>query len=224
MSSGCEETGSTNADLVRLARFGEADRVVLAADHQTAGRGRLDRKWEAPAGVNLLFSMLLRNPPANRHEVTQRVALAAQEACAEVAGAIVELKWPNDLLIDGKKLAGVLAEAGESEYGPFVVVGVGLNVGWAPSDGAKLGELCSRQELLAAVLTAFDALPDDIHATYRNRLGTLGQLVRVELPAGDLLVGRATDVEADGRLVLLDDCALTHRIDTGDVVHLRRLT
>ena len=216
-----EETGSTNADLVAAGTAGGRDRSVLAADHQTAGRGRLDRRWEAPAGANLLVSLLLRDVPARPHEITQRVALAAADAARATTGADVSLKWPNDLMLGDLKLAGVLAQFGSSSAGPFVVVGIGVNVGWAPPGAARLGDGVSPGELLHAMLTAFDALPDDIAAVYRHRLGTIGQQVRVELPGDTSVVGRAIDVEPDGRLVVLDDCAISHRIDTGDVVHLR---
>jgi BirA family transcriptional regulator, biotin operon repressor / biotin---[acetyl-CoA-carboxylase] ligase len=219
-----ETTGSTNADLVAQAQRSNADRVVLAADFQTAGRGRLDRTWDAPAGANLLVSFLFRDVPVHRHELTQRIAMAARSACQLTAGLSPDLKWPNDLLLDGAKLAGILAQGGVSPDGPFVVVGLGLNVGWAPPDGAKLGEKISPRQVLVALLGAYDALPALIHPLYKSHLATLGQLVRVEMPGDQLVVGRAVDVEPDGRLVVLDDCAITHRIDTGDVVHLRRLT
>ena len=216
-----DETGSTNADLLSAGAAGAPDRTVLAARHQTAGRGRLDRRWEAPPGANLLASILLRDVPVHPHETTQRVALAAAAACLAAAGATVTLKWPNDLLLGGEKLAGVLAQTGTSATGAFVVVGIGLNVGWAPPGAALLGDGTKPAAVLDAMLTAFDALPADIAPLYREHLATIGQEVRVELPGERFLVGRALDVEADGRLVVLDDCAITHRIDTGDVVHLR---
>ncbi|MCU1395811.1 MAG: biotin--[acetyl-CoA-carboxylase] synthetase [Ilumatobacteraceae bacterium] len=218
-----DETGSTNADLVGIGTAGAPDRSVLAARHQTAGRGRLDRRWETPAGANLLVSLLLRDVPPHPHEITQRVALAAVDACRMAAGVTPSLKWPNDLLVDGRKLAGILAQAGSSAAGPFVVVGVGLNVGWAPDGAARLGDGVSPAEVLDALLVAYDALPADIAARYQAELATIGQQVRVELPGERFLDGRAIGVEADGRLLVLDDCAITHRIDTGDVVHLRRV-
>src|SRR3954467_13140670 len=106
------ETGSTNADLVAAAMADAPDRTVLATDHQTAGRGRLDRRWDAPPGANLLVSLLFREVPDHPHELTQRVALAGVQACATVAGVRPAVKWPNDLMLDGRKLAGVLAQAG----------------------------------------------------------------------------------------------------------------
>lgn len=215
------ETGSTNADLLRAAAEGAPDRTVLAARHQTAGRGRLDRRWEAPPGANLLVSLLFTaSASADPHELVQRVALAAVDACRSVAGVEVRLKWPNDLLLDGRKLAGVLAQATTVDGRLVVVVGIGVNVRWAPPDAAMLGEQHDPLRLLAALLAAFDELPDDASGRYREQLATLGTAVRVHLPDGEV-EGRAIDVESDGRLVVLDGCGITHRFAVGDVVHLR---
>ena len=222
-------TGSTNADLLAAAALGAADRLVLASLHQTAGRGRLDRRWDAPPGANLLVSILIRDLPAHLHQITQRLALAAVQAVSRVAGVEARLKWPNDVLLDGRKLAGVLAQAGGANGTGvgYVVAGIGLNVGWAPPDAAKLGEHIHPADVLFALLSAWDELPADITDAYRAALATLGTEVAVHLPAvdgatsGDVVHGRAVDVEIDGRLVVIDDCAITHRFATGDVVHLR---
>ncbi|HEY7625529.1 MAG TPA: biotin--[acetyl-CoA-carboxylase] ligase [Ilumatobacteraceae bacterium] len=214
-----DETGSTNTDLLAAAAAGAPDRSVLMARHQTAGRGRLDRAWTAPPGANLLVSMLFADVPKHAHELTQRVALAAAAACHEVASVSPTLKWPNDLLLDDRKLAGVLAQAGGP--GPaYVVVGIGVNVQWAPEGAARLGEEYDPVDVLHALLRCYDALPADISAEYRAHLSTLGRNVRVEL-SESTVTGRALAVEADGRLVVLDDCGITHRFDAGDVVHLR---
>ena len=211
-----DETGSTNADLLQAAAAGALDRTVLAARHQTAGRGRLDRKWEAPAGLNLLVSILFRALPTSPHMLMQRAALAAVKACERTAGVKPTLKWPNDLLIDGKKVAGILAQATAS----VVVVGIGLNVGWAPIGAARLGKGIDPLHVLRELLVAFDELPDDPWAVYRENLGTIGQRVRVELTDSTVL-GRALDVERDGRLLVVDDAGVRHRFDVGDIVHLR---
>ena len=200
------------ADADRLS-----DRSVLVADHQRAGRGRLDRRWDAPPGSNLLVSMLFHQVPDSPGELMRRVGLAALEACGRVSGARAQLKWPNDLVVDGAKLGGILAERVPS--GP-VVVGLGLNVGWAPPGAARLGEGIDPLAVLAAMLVAYDELPEDIFERYRSRLVTLGQEVRVELPAS-AIEGRALDVERDGRLLVLDRVGVRHLLDTGDVVHLR---
>jgi len=193
---------------------------VLAARHQTAGRGRFDRRWEAPAGTNLLVSLLFREVPDHLHELTQRVALAAMAACHELAGVRPTLKWPNDLLLHDRKLAGVLAQTGGAGRVDFVVVGIGINVGWAPEESAMLGTQYRPADLLHALLLSYDLLPADCWPAYRDALATVGSEVRVELPGGEVL-GRALDVERDGRLVVLDECGITHRFDSGDVVHLR---
>ena len=214
-----QETGSTNADLLQAAAAGAPDRTVLMARHQSAGRGRLDRRWEAPAGENLLVSMLFRDVPQSPHVLTQRVGLAAISACQRVAGAKPMLKWPNDLLLGGAKLAGILAQASLGTA-PVVVVGIGLNIGWAPEGSACLGAGIDPLELLSALLAAYDELPADVWLQYRQHLGTLGRTVRVELPDGELK-GRALDVEPVGRLVVVDECGITHRLAVVDVIHLR---
>jgi BirA family biotin operon repressor/biotin-[acetyl-CoA-carboxylase] ligase len=175
----------------------------------------------APPGANLLVSVLFRTVPDHPHELTQRVALAALDAADRMAGVHAGLKWPNDLLVDGAKLAGVLAQAGVVDGRlDHVVVGIGVNVGWAPEGGARLGDGIDPLDVLGALLAAFDTLPADVHDRYRSALLTLGQQVRVERPA-DVLEGRAIDVGRDGRLAVLDACGITHHLDTGDVVHLR---
>jgi BirA family biotin operon repressor/biotin-[acetyl-CoA-carboxylase] ligase len=209
------ETGSTNADLLDLPDA--PDRTVLAAGHQSAGRGRLDRRWDAPPDANLLVSIRLRNVPEPPSDVTRRVGVAAAEAVRAVTGVDARLKWPNDVLLKGRKLAGILAQ--RVPGGP-IVVGLGLNVTWAPEGAARLGPGIRPVEVLTELLRRLDTLPPAIDDRYRALLDTLGRRVRVELP-GDELVGTAVDVEHDGRLVVVDACAITHRIDAGDVVHLR---
>ena len=215
-----DETGSTNADLLAAAAAGAPNRSVLVARHQTAGRGRLDRTWVAPPGSNLLVSLLFTDVPHVPHVLTQRVGVAAVVAARRHAGVEARLKWPNDLLVDDRKLAGVLAQSTFVDGRQCVVVGIGINVGWAPDGAARLGEGIDPLDVLAEMLAAHDELPDDIAPTYRAHLGTLGRAVRVELADG-VVEGRAIDVETDGRLVVLDECGISHRIDTGDVVHLR---
>ena len=223
------ETGSTNDDLLMAAAGGAPDRSVLLTDHQTAGRGRLDRRWEAPPGVNLLVSMLFRTVPPRASTLTQRVGLAAVDACRATAGVDVVLKWPNDLLVGDRKLAGILAQQAADGS---IVVGLGLNVGWAPDGAVSLRSAVSSgssgsgvdvptpHDLLAALLTAFDALPEDIGARYRAALSTLGRRVEVQVPGGRI-DGRAVDIDEAGRLVVVDARGLTHHLDVGDVVHVR---
>lgn len=211
------ETGSTNDDLAAAAACGAPDRTVLVAAHQSAGRGRLDRKWEAPPGANLLVSLLFRTPHDGAGTLMQRVALAAVAACQQVAGIAAALKWPNDVLVDERKLAGLL---GRRLDDGSVVVGMGLNVRWCPPGAARLGLDHDPGDVLAATLAAVDAQPADVTAEYRRRLLTIGRRVRVELVKG-VIEGRATDVDASGRLLVTEDRGVEHWLDAGDVVHLR---
>ena len=222
------ETGSTNTDLLQSAEAGEvANRTVLRADHQTAGRGRLDRRWDAPAGTNLLASIYLDMAGLNAVDAMHRVGLAIVEAVTklESTDSTVGLKWPNDVLLRGTKLAGVLAQRSTTTSG--IVVGFGVNVGWAPPGAARVHDVDSSvtpAALLQRVLVAFDALPDDISTAYRSRLQTLGRRVRVELPGSVNVFGQAADVDADGRLMVRLDDGQLRVFDVGDVVHLRSVT
>lgn len=227
------ETGSTNTDLLEMGAKGAADRSVLRADFQSAGRGRLDRTWEAPRGVNLLVSLLFREVPERLHVLTQVVALAAASVARDGCGVPVVLKWPNDLLVGTEKVAGILAQAAPAAPNgkiPFVVVGIGCNLGWAPEGAASLASCgwtrqLSPHDFLLQMLPEIDRLlalaETQLHDEYIAGLATVGTRVRAQMPDGNDIVGRAMDVERDGRLVVLDDCAVTHRIDTADVVHLR---
>ena len=215
------ETGSTNSDLVEMALAGAPDRTVVVADHQTAGRGRLERSWDAPWGTNLLASLLFRSvPPAGPHRLTQQVAVAALRACHRISHVRPQLKWPNDLVIDGAKLAGILAEARATEGNlDIVVVGIGLNLGWAPPGATCLGGV-DRDEFLQALLGAFDegSSVDE----YRAELSTLGQLVRVET-FDRTFDGIAESVSASGSLMVRVGSELLE-MHVGDVVHLRAVT
>ena len=233
------ETGSTNADLLAAARRGSETNRVLVADYQTAGRGRGGRIWEAAPESSLLFSVLTRPdiPVAAAHLVTTALALGALEACDSLAGVRPGLKWPNDLVVDDRKLAGVLAEsvvAGDRLEA--VVVGMGLNVraGAVPPEvvdaAVALEDVCGsavdRRELLAAVLTRFARWMDQIEAAAgqselidaaRRESATLGRRVSVELGDGSVLEGLAEDVDERGGLLLEGGT----RVVVGDVVHLR---
>jgi BirA family biotin operon repressor/biotin-[acetyl-CoA-carboxylase] ligase len=219
------ETGSTNTDLLTALEAGTVgDRAVLATAHQTAGRGRLDRRWDAPPGANLLVSVAFAPVPDPPSTVTQRVGLAAATAAAALRpDAAVTLKWPNDVLLDDVKLAGVLAQRCPTR--DAVVVGLGMNVGWAPDGAAKLGQGIEPSEVLARVLAALDDPAADVAAAYRDALGTLGRRVRIELPDG-VIEGLACDLDARGRLIVETDgdsgSGVRRAFDVGDVVHLRR--
>ncbi|HYN33204.1 MAG TPA: biotin--[acetyl-CoA-carboxylase] ligase [Ilumatobacteraceae bacterium] len=219
-----DETGSTNADLLADLDAGlVGDRSVLVTDHQTAGRGRLDRRWDAPAGTNLLVSIAVSPVPAVPSEATHRIGLAALFAARDVRPDVaLTLKWPNDLLLDGAKVAGILAQRSAST--DSLVVGLGLNVGWAPDDAARLGPIVAPAELLASILATLDTLPSDIGPTYRSELSTIGCRVRLEVPGDNRFVeGRAVDVDDRGRLLVEADSGEVVAYDAGDVVHVRPL-
>jgi BirA family biotin operon repressor/biotin-[acetyl-CoA-carboxylase] ligase len=233
-----DEIDSTNTYLRTLARDGAPEGTVAVADHQLAGRGRLDRKWEAPPGASLLTSILFRPTfdPSELHLCTAAVALAAAEACREVAGVGPVIKWPNDLLVAESKLAGVLAEV-EFEAGGInaVVVGIGINVDWpGPPNvgGTCLNDLAAapvdRELLLEALLRALSPRRSQLDsvegrmavaAELRERCATLGQRVRVEL-AAEAVVGQATEVDSAGHLVI-QTAQGPRTVAAGDVVHLR---
>jgi BirA family biotin operon repressor/biotin-[acetyl-CoA-carboxylase] ligase len=235
-----EEIDSTNAYLQRQARLGAPEGTVAVAEHQSAGRGRLDRRWEAPPGASLLASVLFRPEldASELHLCTAAMALAAAEACRRVVGVGPVLKWPNDVLVGEEKLAGVLAEA-TFDGGPAgavaVVVGLGLNIDWPGPAGAggtslrQLGaETVDRPALLDALLDALSArraLLDsvagrrEVVAELRKRCATLGRRVRVEL-AAEAVVGVATEIDEAGHLVVLTSAG-PRTVSAGDVVHLR---
>src|SRR5687768_7800540 len=187
-----DEIDSTNTALLAEAKAGAAEGVVLVADHQTAGRGRLGRSWAAPPGASLLVSVLLRPSIAldQAHRLTMAAALGAATACEEVAGVRPALKWPNDLIVGDHKLAGLLAESVLSGRTlEAVVVGMGLNVGWAPPGAARLGPGVDRRRLLDVFLEGFEVELDDlagVPARYRSRCSTIGRRVRVELAEGSV--------------------------------------
>jgi BirA family biotin operon repressor/biotin-[acetyl-CoA-carboxylase] ligase len=241
-------TGSTNADLLARAAAEPAgpEGQVLVAEEQTAGRGRLGRSWTSVPGEALTFSLLLRpvTVPADRRGwLPLLTGVAVVSAVRSVSGVDAVLKWPNDVLVDERKLAGILAEQAPDESA--VVIGTGLNVATPAqslpvsptglpatsllAEGAKV----SREELLAAVLTEFerryaafrgDPDPDrtGLLAEYRTLCVTIGKTVRAELPLGRVLTGTAADVDEGGRLLIAERPGEPPvPISAGDVVHVR---
>ena len=178
---------------------------VVVAEEQTAGRGRLGRRWEAPPGTALLASFVVAPNPL--------ASLVAGVAAAEACGRGVRLKWPNDLLLEGAKLGGILVEAQAGKH----LIGVGINLNWAPPGAARLdGE--DRDALLGRLEDALGrrlrAAPAEVLARWRELSDTLGRRVRVELP-GRTFEGLAEDLAADGSLVVSGVA-----VHAGDVVHL----
>ncbi|WP_299051087.1 biotin--[acetyl-CoA-carboxylase] ligase [uncultured Nocardioides sp.] len=240
-----EATPSTNADAAARAAAGEEPGLVLVTEHQTAGRGRLDRVWTTPPRACLTFSTLLRPDVPMAHWpwlplLTGYAVAAALRTHLAVPGGPdpVGLKWPNDVLLDERKVAGILVERHEAPGGPVAVVGIGLNVTLrddelpVPHATSLLlagGPVPDREDLLLSVLAelaaAYDAWRAEptgsrLRASYAAACTTVGRRVRVELPVGPPLVGTAVDVDPGGRLVV-DDGVVRRPVGAGDVVHVR---
>jgi BirA family biotin operon repressor/biotin-[acetyl-CoA-carboxylase] ligase len=222
-------TTSTNDEAKRGAKEGAPHGATWVAEQQTAGRGRQGRSWIAAPAENLLFSVLARVacPPARLPPIALAVGLAVRDAVAAAApGANVTIKWPNDVLVDGRKIAGILVEAiTAGSRVEAVVVGVGINVHtreWPPdiADRATSVTLVSRTPpdraaLLADVLAALDR---DLHVVVARGLG----LLRARLEAADALRGRAVRSDAGERGVasgIDDDGRLLVRRDDGVLAH-----
>lgn len=233
---------STNAAAIDRARAGAPDGHVVVADHQTAGRGRLDRTWETPPGSAVTFSMVLRpRTPTRAWPWLPLLAGYAVDKALQARGLATGVKWPNDVLVGDKKVAGILVERVETDTGPAAVVGVGVNVGLtadelpvptATSMLVELGEPVDRTdvlvELLNAVREAFDAWEEggDLNGmrlmdSYSAACVTLGRDVTVELPGGTALSGRAVDIDPTGQLVVETADGVRHPVSAGDVVHVR---
>jgi len=235
------QSASTNAEL--RERSADADAwphlSVLVTDTQTAGRGRLERSWVTPAGSALAVSVLLRALPDDmqaRGWIPLAAGVAMTDAVsAQLPGRDVGLKWPNDVLVDGRKICGILAEA----TADAVIVGSGVNTAMTAEQlpvptavsFTALDVEADADRLIADYLTRLDALIDalhrgedavssGLHAATVARCVTLGQQVRVLLPGAAELNGTARGIDADGRLVVADDAG-EHPVSAGDVVHVR---
>ncbi|MGW1746237.1 biotin--[acetyl-CoA-carboxylase] ligase [Streptomyces sp. NPDC002092] len=240
-------TGSTNSDLVALAGAGKAgEGYVLVAEEQTAGRGRLDRQWSAPARSGLFFSVLLNPaevPVARWGWLPLLTGVAVATGLSRSAGVDTALKWPNDLLVsiggEERKAGGILAERAGDDG---VVIGVGINVTLredelpVPQAGslALAGAVSTdRDPLLRAMLRSLeewyrrwrdaggDPSVSGLQETYAAGCATLGRTVRAELPGDRSITGEAVAVDGDGRLVIATADGVQEPVGAGDVVHLR---
>jgi BirA family biotin operon repressor/biotin-[acetyl-CoA-carboxylase] ligase len=226
---------STNRYLADEAIAGAEQGLVAVADEQTAGRGRLGRTWVAPPGASLLVSVLLDGaaPADERHLVVVAAALAAIDAVDACCGFRPRLKWPNDLVVADRKLAGLLAESVAGQ----IVAGMGLNVDWDafPPELEATATACNREgrpapreELLVAWLRELDrrmsALARDgaesLRADNVAASATLGRRVRVER-SRDTLEGEAVALTDLGHLVVRSGDGVEHAVSAGDVIHLR---
>lgn len=248
-----DSVGSTNTELVRLTSEGDLPAfTALVTTDQTAGRGRLDRSWVAPAGTALAVSVLVRS---NGAEGVGWLPLAAGAAMFDAVSAVlpttvrVGIKWPNDVQLDGRKVCGILSElvpANASSPGVAVVIGAGLNltmtaeqlpVPTAISLALAGADVADATELIDRVLAAYlrgltslvnalgksggDAVRSGLHAAVVERCTTIGRDVRVELPGGQQLLGRAVGIDDIGRLQVRDDADQLRAVAAGDIVHLR---
>ncbi|OMH23880.1 biotin--[acetyl-CoA-carboxylase] ligase [Tersicoccus phoenicis] len=254
-----ERTGSTNADAASAAvSQPEAwpDLSALLTTNQDAGRGRLDRSWVIEPGAGLAISFVLRpTAPSGRPLPTQTygwltllAALALAESVGGADGVTATIKWPNDVLVHERKIAGILAQLAGTGDGtpPAVILGCGINVNQAAGalpvpTATSLAAAGSRRLDPTDVATAFLAAFAGHYRTFCTRsgdptaagegtsliravslrMGTLGRRVRVQLPDGSDLVGEATGLAADGALQVIGSDLAQHDIHAADVVHLR---
>jgi BirA family biotin operon repressor/biotin-[acetyl-CoA-carboxylase] ligase len=194
------ESVSSTQDVARTLPIGS----IVIADHQTAGRGRLDHRWDAPPRTALLASFVLAPNPL--------LSLAAGVAAAEACAQGVRLKWPNDLLLGGRKVGGILVEATPTK----AICGIGVNLTWAPDGAARLGQPRDQlMERLRIEMARWCSEPaEDLLNRWRELSDTLGRKVRVELP-DRIFEGVADDINSRGELVV-DGVA----VSAGSVRHL----
>lgn len=250
-----DQSPSTNAVVAERAREGAADGLVVVTEHQTAGRGRLDRVWQTPPHSALTFSMLMRpTAPTRSWPWLPLLTGYAVAKALRADGYRAGLKWPNDVLIESadddrpaRKVAGILVERVETPTGPAAVVGVGLNTHFAADElpvetatslslepsSAGSDEVPDRTTVLFDVLDALRETYDlwqlggddtglRLQQSYTEACLTLGRQVRVDLPDGRTLQGRAAAIDPTGQLVVETDAG-SEIVGAGDVVHVRAL-
>jgi BirA family biotin operon repressor/biotin-[acetyl-CoA-carboxylase] ligase len=248
-----ERLESTNRKAVTLGQAGVEHGTLVLADAQTAGRGRMARTWFSPPGVNLYASVVIRPAIDAQHQAAWlswlplMAALAAAEAI-EIVGAVrIAVKWPNDLLITGRKAGGILCESGTSTgLGSFQAIGLGINVNGTQGDFPKelrdiatslrqeTGNIIDRNRLMAQLLSEMESCLDEflsrgsqpIALAYRQRCTTIGKTVKAVLADGKEYIGVAENIDQDGSLILVEKpserSAVTARqLRAADIVHLR---
>jgi BirA family transcriptional regulator, biotin operon repressor / biotin---[acetyl-CoA-carboxylase] ligase len=233
-------TASTNADAFRLAEEGAAEGTVVLADSQTGGKGRRGRAWSSPAGVNLYCSVVLR-PSIMPHEAPQLTflsAVAAARAIELTTKLTPEIKWPNDLLVSGKKVAGLLNEmSAETDGINFVILGIGINLNMtaelfpddlrhpATSLLMESGVRVDRSLFAATMLNELDRLYADflahgfgpVREEWQRRCNANGRQVLVNDSGTECIGGRFIGIDSDGAMLLRSDNDKLHRITCGDV-------
>ena len=227
--------GSTN-DLAReAARRGWPDRSVFVTDYQSEGRGRHGRSWRCPPRAGLLMSVLLRRRELPPHTYTMLASLAVSQAAERLLGLEPRIKWPNDVVIGGRKTAGILAEASDDGRERTVVVGMGINVNLDAGDldglpnatslAIEAGYPVHRGELLVLILERFDAwlaLPADqlaasVWAAWNERLWGRDQVVRLSDHDKEV-VGTVLGADPDGALVILTADGERRRVIVGEIL------
>jgi BirA family biotin operon repressor/biotin-[acetyl-CoA-carboxylase] ligase len=226
---------STQRVAFALAEAGASDRTVVVADTQTAGRGRRGRLWRDEPGTSVLISIVVRPrlAVADLPKLSLATAVAVAEALDTVGGIVARLKWPNDVVVRGRKIAGILLESRLSAE-PIVVVGIGLNLHQAefPVDLAttatsvrlETGRPVERETMLDALLAAFDRWRATletrgfapVRARWLERADTIGREIRV-----DSRTGVAVDLDRDGALVLRDSVDALHHVAAGELTRVR---
>lgn len=234
----CARTTSSNDEAERLARMGEHEGTVIIAEEQTAGKGRVGRVWHSPRGKGIYLSVILRPqlPPARVSYLTLCSAISAVAAIQACSGLRAFVKWPNDVLVSGRKVCGILTElATEADRINYAIVGVGINANQEPPDLAGLkmatsikiekGGEVSRLELSRAFLESLDSnYALLLHEHYREIIerwlqvsATIGRRILAESLSNERWEGVATGLDEDGCLLLRLDNGMTKRITGGDV-------
>jgi len=248
-----ERLESTNCEAVALGQAGVEHGTLVLADAQTAGRGRMARSWFSPPGVNLYGSLVIRTTiDASRLAawlswLPLMAALGAAEAIDIVSALPIAVKWPNDLLINERKVGGILCESGASAAaGPFQVIGIGINVNGVPEDFPdelrhiattirhETGGFIDRNRLATQLLIELESCLEEflsrgsesIGLAYRRRCTTIGKTVKAVLADGKEYIGVADAIEQDGSLTLLQPSLGTspptvRQLRAADIVHLR---
>jgi BirA family biotin operon repressor/biotin-[acetyl-CoA-carboxylase] ligase len=234
------EISSTNTHARALAENGAGEGEIVIAEAQTAGRGRLGRRWSSPPYANLYFSLILKPKllPAHAPQVTLMAAVALADTVAAFIPDEPEIKWPNDILVGGKKLAGILTELScEAKRVNYVILGIGVNLNYpremmpeeirerATSVCESTQKTVSRESFLKGLIQALDRCYGELEvagfpaiaARWEARFGLRGRRVRVE-SLDQAVIGRAKGIDRDGALVLEDDSGALQRIVAGDVI------
>ena len=232
-----DSIGSTNNEALAWATSGAKDMSIVIANEQTAGRGRLDRKWFTPKGTALAFSLILRPTEAEKPYLTRMVGLAALAVAdpLRTRSLVAQIKWPNDVLLNGRKMAGILVESVWSgEEVDYIVIGIGVNVlkGAVPTADLlqfpatsleeALGPAVEREQILHDILAGIIALrshlgTDSFIAAWEKALAFRGEQVQAEQGDGSLVTGKLLGLENDGSLRLSAENGKSVTVRFGDV-------